>query len=836
MQKHLILGVCCSLFIFLSTVQAAVVSLPRYTGDLSGRFNDGGRDETNIGCSQKGMYAKPTDPCQICQGAVGDCCTSISCSTSSECYQYSAADASKYICSGMCTDGNGTHYKTCKYRLTCADVNGLTSIEANPYISAGFSCSQTRTTCTIMGTSLGSCTQSSVVNGGSSSGGLVSGGSVGGFVPSIGGSLGGSLGGIGSSDRQSITCYICLCPAGTTSEPEEGKTCTPTVQHGNITCYSCEDNICPLGTYGEDCTPCPTGTYSNMVGASTCKDCPAGYKSKSGVTGATSQAAACEICPEGTYKTNIGPGSCTSCPTGYVAISGVTGATSMAQACTKACIKCSTAMYPLLTCPSHAVCEECTPKNCEDNTTRYKISYCEDGYKQSGTSCVAKTCEELGYLSSIPSGQNCTPITTTAGRCYTNCSNQYSTCQEWLDGTGHNAIVVTGGFASIAKEGKYDEILYSSDDTIETEYNVPLLKHNVTIAPASIYEQESGGLCKSAVKSLSFGNFIANASTIKIIGTQLYVGDTLESNGGLFKISLSDDSSLQANGLINAISGSIDITGGKIIGNIPDITIQNSNYVNLESDTSNNYFEGIYITGENSSLSATIVDVDEVNLYQGASLNLTHARSIYEIYISTILNYCSSCGISIGTPGEDVVIEEGIRMEAPGDYNLTIFGNVSMGGDLDVVKSGVYAPEYIPYINIQGTLNMNNHAILLNGALQLAVAGHGKLLNPSSIKVNLPPDSIYGSYDYSIDLNQIEIVVGNGGAIKMGGVCRMLGSDMFIRTYRNKCSCTSVIPSCYCPGNMTITSLSQMYNTARDYNGYPIQGTPLSSMGSSCSY
>ncbi len=437
MQKRIIELI--GLFVLWSSIaEASIAFLPRYTGDISGRYNSGGRDKTSLTCAQKGMYDKPTDSCKVCQGAVGDCCASISCSTSSECYQYSAADANKYICSESCTDGNGVHYKDCKFNLTCADVYGLTSIEANPYISAGFSCSQTRTTCTIMGTSLGPCTQYSVVNGGSSSGGLVSGGSVGGFVPSIGGSLGGSLGGIGSSDRQSITCYTCLCPAGTTSEPEEGKECTVSHQVGNSKCYTCEENICPLGTYGEDCTPCPVGSYSDTVGASSCKDCPAGYKSKSGVTGATSMEAACEPCPEGTYKTTVGSGSCTPCPTGYVAISGVTGATSMAQACTKACIKCSTAMYPLLTCPSHAVCEECTPKNCEDNTTRYKISYCEDGYKQSGTSCVAKTCEELGYLSSIPSGQNCTPISTTAGTCYTNCSSK--PCEELLLIDGYTVI------------------------------------------------------------------------------------------------------------------------------------------------------------------------------------------------------------------------------------------------------------------------------------------------------------------------------------------------------------------------------------------------------------
>ena len=402
MQKHLILGVCCSLFIFLSTVQAAVVSLPRYTGDLSGRENTGGRDKTNLSCSQKGMYAKPTDPCKVCQGAVGDCCSSISCSTTSGCYQYSAADANKYTCSESCTDGNGTHYKSCTRTLTCGDVNGLTTEEANPYISAGFSCSQTRTTCTIMGTSLGPCIQSSVVSGGSLTGG-VSGGSL----------TGGVSGGISTGvNKQSVICYTCICPDGMSSTGGSG--CSLALNVGEIACYQCE---CPDGTYSSEgscipcpeglygsggiCTPCSAGTYSDTTGATKCTPCPAGYSSKN-VTGATSLEDACTPCPTGTYKTTSGSGSCFPCPADYNPISGVTGATSLEEACVKPCVGCSTATYPLLTCPSHAVCEECTPKNCEDNTTRYKISYCENGYTLSGNSCILGKCGSgtVGYKES----------------------------------------------------------------------------------------------------------------------------------------------------------------------------------------------------------------------------------------------------------------------------------------------------------------------------------------------------------------------------------------------------------------------------------------------------
>ena len=307
MQKR-ILGLIGIIVLWSNLAEASIVSLPRYTGDISSRYNEANIGKTEkLSCAERGKVDKPSDSCQKCVNEYAGCCDYIECSTASNCYQYTSEDAKKYTCSERCTDRSGTHYKTCKYRLTCADVNGLTLIEANPYISAGFSCSQTRATCTVLGTVLGPCAHSSVVNGGSSSGGLVSGGSVGGFVPSIGGSLGGSLGGIGSSDRQSITCYMCRCPIGTSTSPEAGKECRVSHQVGNMKCYTCG---CPAGTYGEDCKACPAGSYSSTTGASTCRECPAGYGSKTGVTGATSQEAACSICPQGTYKANIGPGSC----------------------------------------------------------------------------------------------------------------------------------------------------------------------------------------------------------------------------------------------------------------------------------------------------------------------------------------------------------------------------------------------------------------------------------------------------------------------------------------------------------------------------------------------
>lgn len=71
MQKRIIELI--GLFVLWSSIaEASIAFLPRYTGDISGRYNSGGRDKTSLTCAQKGMYDKPTDPCKVCQGAVGD--------------------------------------------------------------------------------------------------------------------------------------------------------------------------------------------------------------------------------------------------------------------------------------------------------------------------------------------------------------------------------------------------------------------------------------------------------------------------------------------------------------------------------------------------------------------------------------------------------------------------------------------------------------------------------------------------------------------------------------------------------------------------------------------
>ena len=482
MQKR-ILGLIGIIVLWSNLAEASIVSLPRYTGDISSRYNEANIGKTEkLSCKERGKVDKPSDSCQKCVNEYAGCCDYIECSTASNCYKYTSEDAKKYTCSERCTDRSGTHYKTCKYRLTCADFKELTQIETTPYTSAGFECWQTFYSCAIQGTSLGVCVFGSIADG--------------------------ALGGISSGDKQSITCYMCRCPIGTSTSPEAGKSCTVSHQVGNSKCYTCG---CPAGTYGEDCKACPAGSYSSTAGASTCRGCPAGYGSKTGVTGATSQEAACSICPQGTYKANIGLGSCTPCPTGYDAIAGVTGATSVTQACARSCVPCDRASYPLSSCPAHAICEECTPKYCDNTAKSYKITSCEEGYALSGNACVENKIEYTGAIKFV--------VDTSLGKLLSfnvgNATNINFNIN-WGDETQENIFSSGTVSHTYASSGKY---------TITIEGNLPEMKE---ITTKNVVELKQLNL--STVKAFKF----TFAGQKNLTGTIPELPDSLTNGSNMF--------------------------------------------------------------------------------------------------------------------------------------------------------------------------------------------------------------------------------------------------------------------------------------------------------------
>ena len=467
MQKQLLLGLIVFFQILsFSMTKAAIVSLPRYTGDMNLR----GRSPVSLTCSAVGLVDWDNDSCKVCnekQQVNGKwCCASITCKTGAGCYQFNNTYARQNNCQlsgdvcrqkeeGRITTILVSYYKKCeKIVKPCEDQGYITSDtvdEIKSICGGNVSCP----TCSTTGTK-------------------------------------------GKKEDGTIgDCYKCECPSGwgecqtddETTCPLNWNTmsqiefCGPVLNSYDISWYyyditKCKDGYykssyiddgsqqqecklcppgqrsgtnneckaCPAGTYGfpedpnsdkETCRECAEGTYNENEGthytdnnSNPCKKCPAGYQPKTGVKGATSLTEACEACPEGYYKEKEGSSQCIACPTGYSGISGITGATSLDQACTLPCIACDG--YDLLICPTNAVCEECTPKNCENNNTHYKISACKNGYKLLGDQCIAQTCEEMGYLTSQPSGQTCTEISAINGKkCYSGCeeNNNQTQCE-----------------------------------------------------------------------------------------------------------------------------------------------------------------------------------------------------------------------------------------------------------------------------------------------------------------------------------------------------------------------------------------------------------------------
>jgi len=123
-------------------------------------------------------------------------------------------------------------------------------------------------------------------------------------------------GGCGTSGGAAITCAIGFyCPAGTTtSTPAEFQ--APAGSYidftGAISEYDNKPcglgNYCPTGSTAQ--IACPIGTYSDILRASSCTSCPAGYECLT--TGMTAPTA----CLEGFYSIG-GTGVCTRCPEGY---------------------------------------------------------------------------------------------------------------------------------------------------------------------------------------------------------------------------------------------------------------------------------------------------------------------------------------------------------------------------------------------------------------------------------------------------------------------------------------------------------------------------------------
>ena len=217
-----------------------------------------------------------------------------------------------------------------------------------------------------------------------------------------------------------------ICPSGSSeTPPKEGETCTQFNISSGLTCY-------------KDCT-CKSN-YVKVDGVCTLNDCSAYPKTACKVSDSTSYAKV-EFCPTDSSKckytacqngytlnngncvctgtgTKISGNSCvcnssvgyegtppnctakgcagdysstiTSCDIGYtLSCSGYSGGKKCCKCTCAADATCTAANYPLESEPSNANYNQCTP-GCGDNTPRYVITSCKDGYELSGNACVAK--------------------------------------------------------------------------------------------------------------------------------------------------------------------------------------------------------------------------------------------------------------------------------------------------------------------------------------------------------------------------------------------------------------------------------------------------------------
>ena len=101
MQKRIIGIIFLGLCFFIGRAEAGIISLPRVIGDMSSRYNDtngGIREPVKLSCAARGKVDKPNDSCQKCVNEYAGCCDYIECSTASNCYKYTSADAEKYTC------------------------------------------------------------------------------------------------------------------------------------------------------------------------------------------------------------------------------------------------------------------------------------------------------------------------------------------------------------------------------------------------------------------------------------------------------------------------------------------------------------------------------------------------------------------------------------------------------------------------------------------------------------------------------------------------------------------------------------------------------------------
>lgn len=228
-------------------------------------------------------------------------------------------------------------------------------------------------------------------------------------------------------------------------------------------CYSCS-NGCKSCTGSDACTECEKA-YNLESGYCIMKTCEAGMYLNTETGECLSCPATCTTCS--TVMTSSETPQCTSCAEGYKLDAAT--ATCVELNCSDAeyvkgneCLPCSGTISNCLTCSGENTCTVCengftlqngqcvgvscpagtylnmskNPATCDScsspcatcSGSATSCTGCVDGYKLSGSSCVKKSCSEMGYSTSCPSGYDSTRATTGSdGTCYS-CSKPGDYC------------------------------------------------------------------------------------------------------------------------------------------------------------------------------------------------------------------------------------------------------------------------------------------------------------------------------------------------------------------------------------------------------------------------
>ena len=251
-------------------------------------------------------------------------------------------------------------------------------------------------------------------------------------------------------------CQLHDCGAGKYLDMSDGK------------CYSCS-NGCKSCTGPDACTECENA-YNLESGYCIMKTCEAGMYLNTETGECLSCPATCTTCS--TVMTSSETPQCTSCAEGYKLDAAT--ATCVELNCSDAeyvkgneCLPCSGTISNCLTCSGENTCTVCengftlqngqcvgvdcgagtylnmskNPATCDSCSSpcatctgsATSCTSCVDGYKLSGSSCVKKSCSEMGYSTSCPSGYDSTRETTGSdGQCYS-CSKPGDYCSSNSD-------------------------------------------------------------------------------------------------------------------------------------------------------------------------------------------------------------------------------------------------------------------------------------------------------------------------------------------------------------------------------------------------------------------